>query len=35
MGLESKGMVLAVETAEGTLQVLSVSESVKNGTRVK
>jgi len=35
MGLESKGMVLSVETADGTLQVLNVSETVKNGTRVK
>jgi len=35
MGLESKGMILAVENADGTLQVLNVSESVKNGTRVK
>ena len=35
MGLESKGMILAVETADGSLQVLNVSESVNNGTRVK
>ncbi len=35
MGLESNGMILAVETADGTLQVLNVSESVKKGTRVK
>jgi methionyl-tRNA synthetase len=35
MGLESKGMILAVETEEGELQVLNVSEKVKNGTRVK
>ena len=35
MGLESKGMILAVETADGGLQVLNVPESVNNGTRVK
>lgn len=35
MGLESKGMILAVETEDGELQVLSVSDKVKNGTRVK
>ncbi|MFZ1280136.1 MAG: methionine--tRNA ligase [Ignavibacteriaceae bacterium] len=35
MGLESKGMILAVETKEGLLQVLNVPESVNNGTRVK
>lgn len=35
MGLESKGMILAVETENGSLQVLNVPESVKNGTRVK
>jgi methionyl-tRNA synthetase len=35
MGLESKGMILAVETKDGTLEVLNVSESVNNGTRVK
>ena len=35
MGLESKGMILAVETKDGTLQVLNVPESVNNGTRVK
>ena len=35
MGLESKGMILAVETKDGSLQVLNVPESVNNGTRVK
>jgi len=35
MGLESKGMILAVETNDGTLEVLNVPESVNNGTRVK
>ena len=35
MGLESQGMVLAVENEEGKLQVLSVDNSVKIGTRVK
>jgi methionyl-tRNA synthetase len=35
MGLESKGMVLAVETESGELQVVTVSDNVKNGTRVK
>ena len=35
MGLESKGMILAVENNDGTLQVLNVPELVNNGTRVK
>ena len=35
MGLESRGMILAVETEDGSLNVLTVSEKVKNGTRVK
>jgi methionyl-tRNA synthetase len=35
MGLESKGMILAVETKDGELQVLNVTEAVNNGTRVK
>jgi methionyl-tRNA synthetase len=35
MGLESKGMILAVETKAGSLEVLNVPESVNNGTRVK
>ncbi len=35
MGLESKGMILAVETKDGSLQVLNVPEKVNNGTRVK
>jgi methionyl-tRNA synthetase len=35
MGEESNGMILAVEKEPGTLQVLMVDNSVKNGTRVK
>jgi methionyl-tRNA synthetase len=35
MGLESRGMILAAETDNGGLQVLTVNESVKSGTRVK
>ncbi|MDR3668603.1 MAG: methionine--tRNA ligase [Ignavibacteriaceae bacterium] len=35
MGLESQGMVLAVENEEGKLQVLSVDQSIRSGTRVK
>ena len=35
MGLESRGMILAVETKDGSLEVLNVPESVNNGTRVK
>ncbi len=35
MGLMSEGMVLAVENNEGKLEVLSVTDSVKSGTRVK
>ena len=35
MGLESKGMILAVETKDGGLQVLNVSDSINIGTRVK
>ncbi len=35
MGLESQGMILAVETNDGGLQVLNVTETVNNGTRVK
>ena len=35
MGLESQGMILAVETKDGSLEVLNVPESVNNGTRVK
>jgi len=34
MGEESNGMILAVENEEGNLEVLTVSNSVKNGTRV-
>ncbi|MCU0342910.1 MAG: methionine--tRNA ligase [Ignavibacterium sp.] len=35
MGLESKGMILAVETKDGSLEVLNVPKTVNNGTRVK
>lgn len=35
MGLESQGMILAVETNDGGLEVLNVTEKVNNGTRVK
>ena len=35
MGLESQGMVLAVEDEDGKINVLSVENSVKNGTRAK
>jgi methionyl-tRNA synthetase len=35
MGEESNGMILAVENDSGGLQVLTVDNSVKNGTRVK
>jgi len=35
MGLESKGMILAVETKDGALQVVNIPQSVNNGTRVK
>jgi methionyl-tRNA synthetase len=35
MGLESKGMILAVENGDGKMQVLSVDNSVNNGTRAK
>lgn len=35
MGLESKGMILAVETEDNGISVLTVPDSVKNGTRVK
>ena len=35
MGLESQGMVLAVENEEGKLHILSIDNSVKSGTRVK
>ncbi len=35
MGLESMGMILAVENGDGKMQVLSVDNSVKNGTRAK
>jgi methionyl-tRNA synthetase len=34
MGEESKGMILAVENEGGNLEVLTVEDSVKNGTRV-
>ncbi len=35
MGLESQGMVLAVENESGELNVLTVDQNVKNGTRAK
>jgi methionyl-tRNA synthetase len=35
MGEESRGMILAVDKESGGLQVLTVDNSVKNGTRVK
>lgn len=35
MGYESKGMILAVETENGDLEILSVGRDVKNGTRAK
>jgi methionyl-tRNA synthetase len=35
MGLISEGMILAVENSESNLEVLTVSDSVKSGTRVK
>lgn len=35
MGVESHGMILAVEKEDGELQVVSVDSSVSNGTRVK
>ncbi len=35
MGLESRGMVLAVETENGSLNLLTVGQDVKNGTRAK
>jgi methionyl-tRNA synthetase len=35
MGLESEGMILAVEDQNNNLQILSVNNSIINGTRVK
>ncbi len=35
MGLESQGMVLAVETENGDLNILTVDQNIKNGTRAK
>lgn len=35
MGLESQGMILAVETLEGSLNVVEVDSSIKNSTKVK
>lgn len=35
MGLESNGMILAVENSEGKVDVLEVKDSIKVGTRVK
>lgn len=34
-GIESEGMILAVEDSEGRLNVLELSEKVKSGTKVK
>ncbi len=34
-GLESKGMILAVENEQGKHEVLTVSSNIKNGTRAK
>ena len=34
-GLESQGMILAVETADGGLNVVEVDSSIKSGTKVK
>jgi tRNA-binding EMAP/Myf-like protein len=35
MGLESKGMILALETEPGKHEVLMVNSSIKPGTRAK
>jgi methionyl-tRNA synthetase len=35
MGEESNGMILAVEKEDGGLQIITVDNSVKSGTRVK
>ncbi len=35
MGVESRGMILAVEKENGEMQIVTVDNSVKNGTRVK
>ncbi|MEJ2614318.1 MAG: methionine--tRNA ligase subunit beta [Ignavibacteriaceae bacterium] len=35
MGLESQGMLLAVENEKGKLEILNVDDSVKDGTRVR
>jgi methionyl-tRNA synthetase len=35
MGLESQGMILAVQDDSGKFNVLTVSPNVKNGTRAK
>jgi methionyl-tRNA synthetase len=35
MGLESQGMVLAAETADGKLEILSLPDTVNSGSRVK
>lgn len=34
-GVESQGMILAVETKEGKLEVLNVSDNVESGTKVR
>lgn len=35
MGLESNGMILAVETNDGNLKIINIDGDVSNGTRVK
>lgn len=35
MGYESRGMVLAVETENGNINLLTVNQDIKNGTRAK
>lgn len=35
MGIESQGMLLALQTEDGNLKLLSVEDSVKDGTRAK
>jgi methionyl-tRNA synthetase len=35
MGLESRGMILTIETEDGKHEILMVDSNIKNGTRVK
>jgi len=35
MGEESNGMILAVQKEDGSLEVITVNSSVRNGTIVK